>query len=189
MNNFNCLDYPEFPNLLLDLDNLLKNKKIEWTSNQICLNSIESEKNNYKFGVGSLIKDWNNYKKIESSTSTEIIVPRKKIIHEEKDFRFFCDVFSDTGFEKIYNFLLNLDYDIGRVRLMKLEPKTCLSWHRDVNKRIHYVLKSNIGNKMVIEDECLHLENNKWYLTDTTKYHTVFNGSMNSRIHLVASIL
>ena len=63
MNNFNCLDYPEFPNLLLDLDNLLKNKKIEWTSNQICLNSIESEKNNYKFGVGSLIKDWNNYKK------------------------------------------------------------------------------------------------------------------------------
>ena len=42
---------------------------------------------------------------------------------------------------------------------------------------------------MVIEDECLHLENNKWYLTDTTKYHTVFNGSMNSRIHLVASIL
>jgi hypothetical protein len=42
---------------------------------------------------------------------------------------------------------------------------------------------------MVIEDEVKHLEQNKWYFTNTTKEHTAFNASKENRIHLVANIL
>jgi hypothetical protein len=85
--------------------------------------------------------------------------------------------------------MLNQQYILGRVRIMKSEPKTCLSWHNDNSERLHYPLSTHSGCFMVIEDEVMHLEYNNWYITDTTKKHTAFNGSTNSRIHLVAVIL
>jgi len=42
---------------------------------------------------------------------------------------------------------------------------------------------------MVIDDEVMHIPQNQWWMTDTTKYHTALNGSDQSRIHLVAAIL
>jgi hypothetical protein len=42
---------------------------------------------------------------------------------------------------------------------------------------------------MVIEDEVKHLEENKWYWTNTVVKHTAFNASSEYRIHLVAAIL
>ena len=43
---------------------------------------------------------------------------------------------------------------------------------------------------MVIEDEVKHLEQDQWYLTKTGyNNHTAFNGSSESRTHLVANLL
>ena len=42
---------------------------------------------------------------------------------------------------------------------------------------------------MVIDDTVNQLEQNKWYLTDTTVKHTAFNGSKDARVHLVACIV
>jgi hypothetical protein len=72
---------------------------------------------------------------------------------------------------------------------MASKPKTCLSWHTDSSKRLHYPLKTQEGCFMVIEDEVFHIPKNQWWLTDTVLPHTAFNSSKELRIHLVASIL
>jgi hypothetical protein len=42
---------------------------------------------------------------------------------------------------------------------------------------------------MVIENEAKHLEQNKWYYTNTVVPHTAFNGSRDERLHLVVTVL
>jgi hypothetical protein len=64
-----------------------------------------------------------------------------------------------------------------------------LSWHMDSTPRIHYVIKSQPGCLMVIEDTAKYLPTQTWWHTDTTKKHTAFNGSYEDRIHLVATVL
>jgi hypothetical protein len=41
---------------------------------------------------------------------------------------------------------------------------------------------------MVIDNEVKHLGQDKWWMADTSKPHTAFNASRESRIHLVAVI-
>ena len=91
-------------------------------------------------------------------------------------------------FENVYHELEKV-YDIGRVRIMKSKSKTCLTWHKDDTPRVHYPIKTQRGCFMVIEDEIMHLEQNKWYWTDTIVKHTAFNSSLEDRIHLVVTIL
>ena len=51
-------------------------------------------------------------------------------------------------------------------------------------------IKTQKGNFMVIEEEVKHLEQDQWYLTKTGyNNHTAFNGSSESRTHLVANLL
>tara|TARA_B100000123_G_scaffold73307_1_gene52564 strand:+ start:1103 stop:1336 length:234 start_codon:yes stop_codon:yes gene_type:complete len=69
-------------------------------------------------------------------------------------------------------------------------PRSCLSWHRDPEPRIHIPIITNVGCKMVIEDESFHMPaNGSAYVTDNTKYHNFFNGSEIDRVHLVATML
>jgi hypothetical protein len=186
--NFKKLEYKKFSNLLLEIEKLLTSNKISWKHNQICLNTISTKSNDYHLGTGSLIKDWENSKTIKTNIGNILIVGKKNNILEEKNFDTLCDVFRGTVIEEIYNFV-GSKCNHGRIRLMRMEPKTCLSWHKDSEFRLHYVLKTSFGNKMIIDDECLHLEENCWYMTNTTKFHSAFNGSAQSRIHLVCSIL
>ena len=76
-------------------------------------------------------------------------------------------------------------YGLVRTRLMKSKSKTCLTWHRDLSKRIHIPVKSQDGCFMVIEDAKYFLEPGKVYLVNTTKFHTAFNGSLSSRVHIM----
>ena len=71
---------------------------------------------------------------------------------------------------------------------MKSKIKTCLSWHNDSSPRIHYPIKTQDGCLMVIGDEVKHLEQDKWWWTDTTITHTALNGSREERIHLVITL-
>lgn len=190
MSNFIELnDLPEF-DLRTDFNFLLQNKKISWPeSNQICLNTIVSEPTNYLKGTNSLIYDWDNAKDtIDEYGNKKLVVPLHKTPLQEEDFTVLCKQFENTVFETVYN-LLSQRYKLGRVRLMKSTPKSCLTWHTDSSPRIHYPIKTQEGCFMVIENEVKHLEANKWYWTDTIKPHTAFNASKEDRIHLVAVIL
>jgi len=191
MKNFIELDLPRYNyEPLVELSKLLSLNKLNWgTRNQICLNSLPEHGDNFLLGAGSLTLDWENSNtQSVSNTITKIKVSKKINQLTESEFTVLCDQFKGTVFETIYN-MLNQQYILGRVRIMKSDPNTCLSWHNDNSGRLHYPLSTHSGCFMVIEDEVMHLEYNKWYMTDTTKKHTAFNGSKNSRIHLVAVIL
>ena len=100
-----------------------------------------------------------------------------------------CPEFKDTYVEEVYN-LINKKFKIGRVRFLMKPPRTCLSWHRDPEMRLHIPIITNQGCKMVIEDEAFHMPaNGSAYVTNNTKYHNFFNGSEIDRVHIVATLL
>lgn len=180
------IDLPSFQGLL---DHLTP-EMIEClnTYGQIGLNSIEGFEHDYTMANGSLVKDWDNLKINKTAAVIRYEIPNKSERLHERDFTVLCDVFKDTIFEEIYN-TLQSKYVLGRVRLFKSEPKTCLTWHIDEGMpRLHYPIKTQPGCFMVIDDEVKHLEQDKWWMADTTKPHTAFNASKESRIHLVAVI-
>ena len=108
---------------------------------------------------------------------------------EEESFTEICPDFEATYIEEVYN-NIQAKYKVGRVRFIMKPPRSCLSWHRDPDKRIHIPIITNPGCRMVIEDESFHLPaDGRAYITDNTKYHNFFNGSEIDRVHLVAILL
>lgn len=175
MKYFRKLDLPKFD---LSIDHL------DWSNkNQICLNTTKDGPDDYTFGCGSLTRDWSKRQIVDGVE----IVPLKDPPLYEEDFTRLVTDFEGTIFEEVYN-CLKQNYSIGRVRLMKLLPHQCMSWHDDAGPRIHYPIKTQTGVMMVIEDEVMHIPQNEWWYTETTKYHTAFNSSPEFRVHLVAAI-
>jgi len=187
------MHYREHP-LNIDIDRLGKcyfdiKSKLDFKSddkslidfNAICVNRIPDDENSVTGGnVRGLywtMPDTTNHEeqrleKIQESLYTEI-----------------CPEFKGTYVEEVYN-LINKRFKIGRVRFLMKPPRTCLSWHRDPEMRLHIPIITNQGCKMVIEDEAFHMPaNGSAYLTDNTKYHNFFNGSEIERVHLVATVL
>lgn len=101
--------------------------------------------------------------------------------------------------EQLKNLVLNENIKVGRVRFMRLLPKTGLSVHKDREFRYHFVLKTNahayiaheVSKKLDISDVPVtgityHLPcDGYWYKVDTTQVHYVYNGGSEERIHLV----
>lgn len=94
-----------------------------------------------------------------------------------------------TYFNEVIN-KLRETYKIGRVRLLLKEPRSCLSYHRDPEPRLHIPIITNPGAQMIIEDSAKHMpaDGSVW-ITNNKKYHNFVNGGEESRIHLVACIL
>ena len=100
-----------------------------------------------------------------------------------------CPEFKDTYVEEVYN-LISSKYKLGRVRFLMKPPRSCLSWHRDPEMRLHIPIITNEGCRMIIEDTSFHMPSNgNGYITDNTKYHNFFNGSEVDRVHLVATVI
>lgn len=173
-----------------ELESLLESNKIAWPSNysQICLNTIESKPDDYRLGLGSLYYDWDGVGELDENGILKTKPTVRTTVLKETDFNTLCSQFKNTLFEQVYN-AINKKYKIGRVRIMKSMSKTCLSWHTDNTKRLHFPMKTQEGCFMVIEDEVFHLKENTWWVTNTVLPHTAFNGSLDDRIHLVAVIL
>lgn len=188
MHNFVKLSGLPVYDLYTELNNMILANSIKWgNGNQICLNSIEDNSDDVYTGVGSLTHDWDNSQIItETGEKKRVLKEREKRLHET-DFKFLCNQFKGTLFEDVY-YSLSSRYKLGRVRLMKSESKTCLSWHTDSTARIHYPIKTQTGCFMIIENEIMHLPQNTWWYTNTIPYHTAFNASLESRIHLVAVV-
>lgn len=191
MENFKVIkDLPTY-DLLPELNNLLDSGKIKWhkDNNQISLNTIEGKDDDFLFGCGSLYYDWDNKVIVKDKHGNETFeVKERDVPLKESDFNVLCSQFIGTSFEVVYN-ELKTKYSVGRVRLMRSRPKTCLSWHVDDSQRLHYPIKTQEGCLMVIEDQVKHLNQNEWCFTNTLVKHTAFNGSKDFRIHLVATII
>lgn len=120
------------------------------------------------------------------STGKEV---QREEYFDESQYTEFVEEFKGTYFENIYNHLTE-KYKLGRFRLLLLEPRTSLSWHRDPEPRLHIPIMTNPGAHLCIDDTLKHLpaDGSVWF-TDTRNYHTVFNGGEENRIHLVATYL
>lgn len=190
MKHFNIISNLEFYDLEPELNAMLRKKSIFWSNDsQICLNCTQEHSYDYTEGVGSLLLDWKNKRKeIDDAGNEKIVVPKFQNPKNEDDFKYLCAIFEGTIFEKTYK-LLTEKYKVGRVRLMKSSPKTCLSWHNDYHKRIHLPIKTQDGCFMVIEDEVCYLEKGYWWNANTLLHHTAVNSSKEDRIHLVTTIV
>ena len=171
--------------LLSDVDKLLELDDRK----QIGITTISTSPNDTDVACGSLNYDWENayWEKDEHGFDKKIVPLRDPPLREE-DFNTLVSQFVGTKFEIIYQ-EIQKRFKVGRIRLMRNLPVTCLTWHEDSQIRLHYPIKTQKGCFMVIDDEVKHLEQNKWYLTNTRLPHTAFNGSKEERIHLVVNIM
>ena len=71
-------------------------------------------------------------------------------------------------------------------RVMKLRPRSCYTFHSDLQRRIHIPVITNRDCFFIIEDKVERLKGEgDYYIVDTTKYHTFVNASVYDRIHIV----
>lgn len=116
-----------------------------------------------------------------------------EILGKEEDFSNFNDRLPEYTRKVLENLKITQNTNFGRIRYMRLMPKTGLSIHTDVEQRFHYVLKTNPGalfgeylGSEQIAATCYHIPaDGHFYHVDTTRPHFVYNGSWEPRIHLV----
>ena len=148
--------------------------------NAICVNRIPDDENSITGGnvrgIYWTMPDTTNHEE-------QRLEPINESLYTE-----LCPEFKDTYVEEVYN-LIKSKFKIGRMRFLMKPPRTCLSWHRDPEMRLHIPIITNEGCKMVIEDTSFHMPaDGSAYITDNTKYHNFFNGSEIERVHLVATL-
>jgi hypothetical protein len=85
---------------------------------------------------------------------------------------------------------LNLisDRGVGRIRLMRLKPRTCYSLHQDLTPRIHVPIITNPECFMIINGEIKYLSYGKVWWTNTLDPHTALNTSDRDRYHLLVEV-
>jgi hypothetical protein len=163
---------------------LVKEKIIPEVDDQMCINTVKEKPDDVFYGRGSLYYNWDNKKEING----KIEVPLREIPLKETDFDTICSPFKGTLFEEVFNSLSN-KYKLGRVRIMKMRPKTCLTWHQDDSIRVHFPMKTTPECMMIIEDHVKHLPEMTWWETNTLPFHTTINAGIKDRFHLVSVVL
>ena len=149
--------------------------------NAICVNRIPDDENSI---TGGNIRGLYWTKPDTTNFEEQRLEPVQEHLYTE-----ICPEFKDTYIEEVYN-LITSKFKLGRVRFLMKPPRSCLSWHRDPEMRLHIPIITNEGCRMVIEDTSFHMPSNgNGYITDNTKYHNFFNGSEFDRVHLVATVL
>ena len=149
--------------------------------NAICINRIPGDPNSISGGnVRGLYWTYPD--------STNVEEQRLPFIEEIK-YTEICPEFKGTYVEEVYN-LINKRFKIGRVRFLMKPPRSCLSWHRDPEMRLHIPIITNKGNIIVIKNTAFHMPaNGSGYITDNREYHNFFNGSEVDRVHIVATLV
>ena len=108
---------------------------------------------------------------------------------DEEAYRVFEPLLMKTYFKNVYDGL-SKHFRLGRVRILKLDSRTSLSYHRDPEARLHIPIITNPGALMIVDKDAHHMKaDGSVYYVDTTKYHTALNGGSECRVHLVATIL
>ena len=105
----------------------------------------------------------------------------------EADYSVINEEFRGTAIEAL---LEKLPFRHGRVRLMRLAPKSCLSIHADSTRRYHYAVTTSPECFLVEVDGTQgrfhHVPaDGRLYEMDARLTHTAINASRNPRVHLV----
>ena len=192
MSYYEEINLPTF-DVLPELAALENSNNVYWiqpsnplSAEQICLNAAPGYTHDVSFGAGYFADKGKSDFFIRHTENGDERIPMKpsSVYHWE-----LCDIFKSTVFEDIYN-AIKSKYNIGRVRLLKSAPRTCMNWHVDPIPRLHYPIQTDSACLMIIEDELYHLPLNTWTYVKTNKgYHTALNASDIDRIHIVADIL
>ena len=192
MSNIKFNDFYKVPNIKFDISKLRKDLEKILEKNffntlgiknfgAIALNEVPGDKESTK---GHNVRG--TYWTLPDESGKEAM--RDKPIDESKYTQLISD-FHNTYFEHVYN-ILTKNFKLGRVRILLKEPRSTLSWHRDLEPRLHIPIITNPGCKMVIEDVAKHMPaDGSVTITNNTKYHNFFNGGEQERIHLVACVL
>ena len=123
----------------------------------------------------------------------------KNFLANERDFTVWNLPQDNTIYQAITELESADNFISGRVRIMKLLPKTGLSVHHDTEVRYHLVLETNPksyfcwNNESVktdidlpVQAVCYHMPKDySWYYVDTRLVHWVYNGGHTERIHIV----
>ena len=149
--------------------------------NAICVNRIPDDENSI---LGGNVRGLYWTKPDTTNVEEQRLEPVQEHLYTE-----LCPEFEDTYVEEVYKQITS-KFKLGRVRFLMKPPRSCLSWHRDPEMRLHIPIITNEACRMVIEDTSFHMPSNgNGYITDNTRYHNFFNGSEFDRVHLVATIL
>ena len=112
----------------------------------------------------------------------------EKQVNEEA-YKVFEPLLMNTYLKNVYD-TLSKHYKLGRVRILKLGARSCLSYHRDPQPRLHIPIITNPGALMIVDKEAYHMKSDgSVYYMDTVQYHSAINGGSEDRVHLVATIL
>jgi hypothetical protein len=159
-----------------DLDFVLT--KTEWgLENQIGLAYRKGATNLWKDCVGSLWDRENDIELVKEEEFTEINpeAPAYTML-------------------KLKELAVSEGFKLGRIRYMRLMPKTGLTVHTDSSVIYHYVLDTNVHsyiyhttqNTGSIKTVGYHLPNDGcFYKVDTKIFHYVYNAGKTPRVHLV----
>jgi hypothetical protein len=109
----------------------------------------------------------------------------------ELDYNEFIPEFNHTYFKEIYDYFNSIEnINIGRIRLIKSYPSSCISWHPDHDDKIHIPIITNTGVRMMVEDECIHMPAGTTTIVRTNQnFHSLMNGGNTLRVHLVIPFL
>lgn len=105
----------------------------------------------------------------------------KEVGSEFTEYDFSVNLFPDMEYT---NSLIG-DLGLKRTRIMRMKPKTCLSYHYDRTWRVHVPLITNSKCFLLIDGTAYHVPADGAYKVNTTKYHTAINASFEARTHLV----
>ena len=174
-----------------EVNELLIVHQLHLNDRQLCLTHPIECADPWYHGVGSAYYETDN---VDSSSinSNEFLTShqRKRAIPLTEEA--FTEINKELEGTYIYNLckIFKTEYNLGRIRIITLLKKTCLTWHADTENRIHIPVITNKKCRMVIEEECFHMESGKSYLVNTrNNHHTAFNGSNIERIHIVGNII
>jgi hypothetical protein len=117
----------------------------------------------------------------------------QKFIGKESDFTEWSEHLPSYTRSVIEQLAVHENTQFGRIRFMRLMPKTGLSVHPDFEHRYHLSIVTNkyayFGehvNDPSLSAKCYHIPaDGHFYKVDTTRDHFVYNGGWEPRIHLV----
>ena len=156
----------------------------------------------FKFDITKLHKAYDNVKhRFDGHTQLSITHTAKKYTGQnlwkegcipeflqydliDEEFTEFNEELKNTYFYHVHKELSTM-YELGRARLMMMRCKEVLTWHRDIQERIHIPIISNLGNKLVIMNKCYQLKESRAYIVITLLPHSAFNGGFENRVTLV----
>lgn len=163
----------DIDHLQKDCQTLISKVGFDQDNSQICLQHSSQCQNKWHDGTGSLPKKYPNFDVFRTIDTNYVI------INDEIKHTYIFTVLSELG----------KHFSIFRCRLMCLRPRSCYSWHYDQTCRLHIALKTNQHCRMVFENGSWHIPaDGAVYLTNTTQWHSAFNGGFSERIHLVLGV-